>query len=435
MGSPAFYPLITLITLIAAMLLLIGRWRFSPFPVLILCAWLLALVTGMEVHEITPLVMSGMGGMFGNVALVIIMGTLLGKILEQSGGAAMLGQRLMAMAIGRFPSIALGMAGLVISIPVYCDSGFILLNGLRQSMVDQGENPVALSTSLAGGLYASSIMVPPTPGPAAAAIILGLSPSMAILPGITLAILVTLVAVFWGKVVGNFCTNSLPLPAPSEQLPTTNRVQFPIWQAILPIVLPLVLMSLATTFKGQSHWLEAIGQPVNALLFGLLGAIPLWQRCGETFEKLLVSSIHSCAEIILIIAAGGALATVLSHSGLIQALTGILPQSLGLVLPFLIACLFKIAQGSSTVALIAAITIAESILPALGLDSEKGRLLALFSAASGAMVFAHANDSYFWVVTRFSGMNPATGYKSFTLASLWQGLAGLVTVLLLACFL
>ena len=434
MGSPAFYPLLTLIILIAAMLLLIGRLRFSPFPVLILCAWLLALVTGMDIHEITPLVMSGMGGMFGNVALVIIMGTLLGRILEQSGGAAILGQRLMALAIGRYPAIALGMAGLVISIPVYCDSGFILLNGLRQSIVDQGEDSVALSTSLAGGLYASSIMVPPTPGPAAAAIILGLSPSLAVLPGLLLAILVTLVAVFWGKLAGSFCPTPLPLTTASDHTPAEKAAEFPIWQAILPIILPLALMSLATIFKGQSHWIEAIGQPVNALFFGLLGAIPLWKRCGETFEKLLISSIHSCSEIILIIAAGGALATVLSHSGLIQALTGILPQSLGLALPFLIASLFKIAQGSSTVALIAAITIVESMLSALGLDSERGRLLALFSAASGAMVFTHANDSYFWVVTRFSGMSPATGYKSFTLASLWQGLTGLTVVLLLASF-
>ena len=416
------------------MLLLIGRWRFSPFPVLILCAWLLALVTGMDIHEITPLVMSGMGGMFGNVALVIIMGTLLGRILEQSGAAAILGQRLMALAIGRFPCIALGMAGLVISIPVYCDSGFILLNSLRQSIADRGGDSVALSTSLAGGLYASSIMVPPTPGPAAAAIILGLSPGLAVFPGLLLAILVTLVAIFWGKVAGNYCSNKELLVAPSEQPPTEKAVEFPLWQAILPIILPLALMSLATTFKGQSHWVEAIGQPVNALFFGLLGAIPLWRHCGETFEKLLVNSIHSCAEIILIIAAGGALATVLSHSGLIQSLTGVLPQSLGLVLPFLIASLFKIAQGSSTVALIAAITIVESMLSALGLDSEGGRLLTLFSAASGAMVFTHANDSYFWVVTRFSGMTPATGYKSFTLASLWQGMTGLATVLLLQCF-
>ena len=434
MGSPAFFPLIILITLIAAMLLLIGRWRLSPFPVLIICAWLLALMSGMDIHEITPLVMSGMGSMFGNIALVIIMGTVLGKILEYSGGAAILGQRLMALAIGRFPSLALGMAGLVISIPVYCDSGFILLNGLRQSIADQSGESVALSTSLAGGLYASSIMIPPTPGPAAAAIILGLSPSIAIFPGVMLAILVTLVAVFWGKLAGNMGSNAIKSIIPPEQIQDEKETHIPLWQAILPIVLPLLLMSLTTTFKVQNQWIETMGQPVNALFIGLLGAIPLWRRCDISFEKILINSIHSCAEIIFIIAAGGALAMVLSHSGLIQSLTGNLPESLGLLLPFLIACTFKIAQGSSTVALIAAATIVESMLPTLGLDSDKGRLLALFSAASGAMVVAHANDSYFWVVTRFSGMSVSTGYKSFTLATLWQGLAGLAAVLLLASF-
>lgn len=430
MGSTAVYHLFILIALISAMLLFIGRWRFSPFPVLLISAWLVALLAGVDIDQITPMITHGMGDMFGNVALIILLGTVLGKILEDSGGALLLGERLMNSVLGRFPSFALGFAGLIISIPVYCDSGFILLNNLRQTIAKRSNVPPnILSTSLAGGLYASSILVPPTPGPAAAAIILGLSPSVAILPGIVLAMLATLIAIFWAKIVDNKLGDFLSTLSVDKSVESQSRSGVGGSQVVIPIILPLLLMSLATSVPAPDAWIMALGQPANALFIGLLAAVPMWLYCQKPFTELLVDSFCRCAEIILIIAAGGALAEVLEQTGLIKSITHLIPYKVGLFLPFLIAMAFKISQGSSTVALISAVSLAEPLLASLGLDSETGRLLTLFCAASGAMVMAHANDSYFWVVTRFSGMDAAAGYRYFTMATLWQGGGCLLLVL------
>ena len=435
MGSSPFYSFILLSCLIGSMLILIGRWKVSPFIVLMLSAWLLALFSGISVEAITPLVTAGMGNMFGNVALIIIMGTLLGRILELSGGAVLLAEKLLTLSGGRCSSIALAIMGYIVSVPVYCDSGFILLNGLRQSIADRGDgHPVALNTSLAGGLYATSALVPPTPGPAAAAVVLGLSPGLVILPGMALALLVTLVAVGWGWIIARQYPDTQPYLSKTERDSSTinNQTSINVLWALLPILLPLILMSLATSFGDEVVWAKALGQPANALFLGVLAALPMTRRTGVSVQKLLIDSVESSASIILIIVAGGALAAVLSETNHISVLTSHLPGSMGLLLPFLIALTFKVAQGATTVALISSASIVEAMLPSLGLDSETGRVLVFLALGAGAMTLAHANDSYFWVVTQFGKMDVATGYKSFTLATLWQGLIGFAVVLSVA---
>ncbi|MRI34812.1 gluconate transporter [Endozoicomonas sp. OPT23] len=437
MGSTLIFSCSLMAGLLTAMLLLISRWRFPPFIVLLTSAWLLAFLSGIEVKTITPMIAAGMGKMFGHVALVIITGTLLGKILEQSGGTVPLADRLIALAGNRYPVLPLAIMGYFVSIPVYCDSGFILLSSLRQSLADRGKgHPIALNTGLAGGLYATSALVPPTPGPAAAAVILGLSPGVIIIPGMLLALVATLVAVGWGSLVAGGLpdANSVKPTSSKQKESTTNIFDSNCW-ALLPITLPLLLMTTTASQHNQGQWFETIGQPVNALLIGVVAAIPMIRHCSKSFSELLAESISSSAVIILIITAGGALAEVLSETGHVQLLASYLPVYMGLLLPFTIAMIFKVAQGATTVALISAVSLVEVMLPALGLDSETGRILALFSAAAGSLVVAHANDSYFWVVTQFGGMDVATGYRSFTMATLWQGLTCLLIVLLAGHFL
>ena len=436
MESLPHFSLVILCSLIAAMLVLIGRLRCPPFIVLLLSAWCLAAFSGVPLSEITPIVREGMGELFGDVALIIVMGTLLGNILERSGGALLLADRLINLIGQRYPALALSIAGYLVSIPVYCDSGFILLNSLRKSIANQGQShPYTLSTGLAGGLYATHTFVPPTPGPAAAALVLGISPSLAIPLGLLLALWATLIALAWGKLATRGIPSRDCLFDEKEGFTTEgNRSSLP---ALLPITTPLVLMSIAALFfQVDDNELAAFAaQPANALFIGLLAAIPLYKNCQGSFHELFSDSIRSCANVILIITAGGALAGVLRETGHVAAVTAMLPDSLGLLLPFCIAAILKISQGSTTVALISAASMTEAMLPSLGLDSDSGRLLAMMSAGAGAMVVAHANDSYFWVVTQFSEMDAGTGYRTFTMATLFQGLGSLLLILVLAPFL
>ncbi len=429
-----------ILSLIAVVLVLIGRFKFSPFIVLLICAYAAGFFSGIPISELTPLVSHDMGKTFGDVALLIIFGVLLGNILEQSGGAFLLAEKLIFSIANRFPALAMGIAGYIISIPVYCDSGFILLNSIRQSVARRVKcNPISLSVALGGGLFATHSLVPPTPGPAAATLILGISPSLVIPWALGVALLSTFVAILWG----NWVTRWLNEPAsdyegqmvgtpPQSDLPHHKNV----WAATIPIFLPLLLMSLANFQAGnkEQSWATFLSQPANALFLGLLASLPLIRQCKNGFTEIFSESIHSCAMIILIITAGGALAGILAQTGHIARIAEGLPESLGLILPFLIAALFKTAQGSSTVALISAASMLDPLLPGLGLDSDNGRLLAFLSAGCGSMLVTHANDSYFWVVTQFSGISPATGFKSFTLATLLQALSGLATVLVLASF-
>ncbi|WP_422138873.1 GntP family permease [Endozoicomonas sp. ALC020] len=425
-----------ILSLTALILILIGRLRFSPFIVLLLSAYATGFFSGLPISELTPLISRDMGKTFGDVALLIIFGGLLGNILEKSGGAVLLAEKLILSIARRFPALAMGIAGYIISIPVYCDSGFILLNSIRQSIARRVQcNPISLSVALGGGLFATHSLVPPTPGPAAATLILEISPSLTIPWALGVALLVTFVAILWGKWVTRWLNDESQVVSDPPQSPPAHQKN--VWTAIIPILLPLLLMSMANFQTGnkEQSWTAFLSQPANALFLGLLASLPLIRHCKTGLTEMFSESIHSCAMIILIITAGGALAGMLAQTGHIARIAQGLPESLGLILPFLVAALFKTAQGSSTVALISAASMMDPLLPGLGLDSQNGRLLTFLSAGCGSMMVTHANDSYFWVVTQFSGISPATGFKSFTLATLLQAFTGLATVLVLAGFL
>ncbi|MGY0216145.1 GntP family permease [Endozoicomonadaceae bacterium StTr2] len=436
MDHSCLHSLLIITALVFAIVILIGWRRYSPFIVLLVSSWVVAVGSNIPLADITPMVSRGMGQVFGQTALIIFLGTLLGNVLEKSGGALLLADRIIALLGKRYPALALAMTGYLVSIPVYCDSGFILLNSIRESIaLKTGSNPVTLSTGLAGGLYATHTMVPPTPGPAAAAIILGLSPSVIIPYGALLALAATLAGLYWGHLAVRWTSVSEVKRAENtEHITAPDLVSGSIWIALLPILLPLVLMSVASFhFQASNNsWATIFAQPANALVVGLLVAIPLFKRCRQSLSELVSESIRACGGIILVIAAGGALAETLRQSGHISVISRALPDEIGLLLPFLIAAVFKIAQGSSTVALIASASMIEPMLPALGLGSETGKILALFSAGAGAMFVAHANDSYFWVVAQFSRFDAATAYRSFTMATLVQGITCYLLVQLAA---
>ena len=214
------------------------------------------------------------------------------------------------------------------------------------------------------------------------------------------------------------------------------------WKALLPIVLPIVLIGIRSfaTFPSQPfgegwvyHMADFAGHPIQALSLGFVSSFLLFPRFNqETLTNWVGQGISAAAPILLITGAGGAFGAVLKETQIADTLGIYLSEyQLGIFLPFVIAAVFKTAQGSSTVALVAASALVAPMLPSLGLDSVTGATLAVLATGAGSMIVSHANDSYFWVVTQFSGMEITTGYRAHTLTTLVQGLTAMAIIWIL----
>ena len=210
--------------------------------------------------------------------------------------------------------------------------------------------------------------------------------------------------------------------------------------SVLPVVIPVVLIAIGSVVKlwfPENHGILKntfmfLGSPLTALFAGFIAALFLVSAGqGKKIMEWITEGIKSSASILIITGAGGAFGYVLSETGIGTWIgNGLSGLSLGIFLPFLMAALIKTAQGSSTVALVTVSALVAPMLPALGLDSTWGRVLTVMATGAGAMTISHANDSFFWVVTQFSGMDLKSGYRHLTLATL---VMGVVTILRRVC--
>ncbi len=442
-----------LILAIVFIVLATTKMKWHPFLALLVAAFGYGLLSGMDPMEVVKSVNAGFGGTIGYIGIVIICGTIIGAFLEKSGGAQSLAASTLKLTGQKNVPLAMGIVGYVVSMPVFCDSGFVLLSPLNKALSRKaGIGIAAGAVALSLGLYATHTMVPPTPGPIAAAGILEADLGRVILWGLIVSV-VALVAgwIFASRVAARM---KLSGEAGAEQEAASAAADVPeserpgAAKAIAPIVLPILLIVLQSIAKYPSKpfgegvfvdWLIFIGQPVVALLIGAGLSFLLPRK----FEKNLLSStgwvgeaVLAAASIIVITGSGGAFGKVLQNSGI----AGVLGESLqgasiGIWLPFLIAAAIKTAQGSSTVAIITTAGIVAPLLGALGLDGGTARALVVVVIGAGAMVVSHANDSYFWVVTQFSGMNLREGYRLQTLGTLIEGLTAALAVWVLSLIL
>lgn len=421
--------------------------RLHPFLALLAAAFGFGLLAGMPLDGIVQAVNTGFGGTIGYIGIVILAGTIIGKFLEKSGGALRLAEGALKLTGRKNTAGAMGLTGYFVSMPVFCDSGFVILSPLNKALAHRAKVTLASgAVALSLGLYATHTMVPPTPGPVAAAGLVGADLGLVILWGA----LVALVALFAGWLFAVTYASRFDIPpykdgeAPAAE--TTALGDAPsMLKSTLPLLVPIVLILVRSIVElparplGENTVTEVIGflgQPVVALLIGLVLAMTLPKR----LEKEMLSTtgwvgqaVLSAAIIIIITGAGGAFGRVLRESGVADVIGEMLTDAqLGVWLPFLVAAGIKTAQGSSTVSIITTASIVAPLLTALGLDSETGKALAVVAIGAGAMCVSHANDSYFWVVTQFSNMDVQTGYKLQTLGTLIQGLVAAGTVWALA---
>jgi GntP family gluconate:H+ symporter len=409
-----------------------------PCLALLLAAFGFGLMAGMPAGAVVTAVNTGFGGTIGSIGIVILAGSIIGTFLERSGGALRLAERVLAITGERNVPLAMGAVGWVVSLPVFCDSGFVILSPLNRALALRAGTTLATgAVALSLGLYATHTMVPPTPGPVAAAGILEADLGRVIVwGGLTSAI-----ALLGGWLFALFVASGVELdpaeghPAASESIPLAPDQEAPsAGHALLPISIPiaLIVMGSLAALPSRPFGEEALaasigflGKPVVALLVGVGLSFTLPKR----FERDLISSsgwvgegIVAAAGIIVITGAGGAFGKVLQASGIADVIgAGLAGADLGIWLPFLVAAGIKTAQGSSTVAIITTAGIVAPLLDSLGLGGADGRALAVVAIGAGSMVVSHANDSYFWVVTQLSGMDLRTGYRLQTLGTLVQG--------------
>ena len=445
----------TLLIFAAAIILMvvaIARWKVHPFLAILGTAILLAALLGVPFADIPDVIGKGFGGVSSGIALVIIFGTLIGSVLERTGGAVALARAVERVVGKRHPRLAMMLIGWIVSIPVFCDSGFVLVSPIGKSLAQRsGISPVPLMLALAAGLFASHVFIPPTPGPVAAAGMTGLENNLLLVIGLGIVVsLLSLIPAYFftgrfGKDTSETSENS-ESPKNSEPSVSCNATL-----AFLPIVLPIVLMALGSVAAlaplpaGVAATLTFLGKPVIALMIALLSCLPLLMQTEMTskFYDITQSSLKTAGPIIFITAAGGVLGAVVVASGFVDIIkeSGDALKALGVVFPFIIAAILKSAQGSSTVAITTTASMmgmfndSGSMMSALGFTSPLAAALVVMAIGAGAMTVSHANDSYFWVVTGFGGIKARDGYRTMTLMTLIMGLTAILLIALAAAIL
>ena len=435
---------------IVLMVVAIARFKIHPFLSILGTALLLAVVLGIPLNAIPDVLGKGFSSIFTGIGLVIIFGTLIGSVLEHTGGALALAGAVECVVGKRHPRLAMLLIGWIVSIPVFCDSGFVLVSPIGKSLARRsGTSPVPLMLALGAGLFASHVFIPPTPGPVAAAGMMGLENNLLLVIGLGVLIsLLSLVpAYFFAGAVGRRVK-----PVEAKDVKTTETdTDCNAALSFLPIVVPIVLMALGSVAalvnlsEGVSAVFIFLGRPTIALMIAFLFCIPLLmkQKLVGRFYDITQSSLMVAGPIIFITAAGSVLGNVITESGfvdIIKDFSGLL-KALGVVFPFLIAAILKSAQGSSTVAITTTASMmgmfsdSGSMMSALGFTSPLAAALVVMAIGAGAMTVSHANDSYFWVVTGFGGITPRDGYRTMTVMTLIMGLTAIAVITLAALLL
>ena len=435
--------LVILAVAIVMIVLLISRFKVHAFLALLAASFFVGFAAGMNPIDVTKTIMKGFGGTVERIGIVIIAGTIIGVFLEQTGAALTIAETVLKWVGAKRPALAMSIIGYITSIPVFCDSGFVILSALNKSLSKKsGVSMAVMATALSTGLYATHTLVPPTPGPIAAANNLHADLGMVIFIGLIVAIPVTIAGYLWATKFASQYDVIAETSVSYEELLEKFKTLPSAFSAFTPLVLPIVLIGLASVanFPGKPFGdgslklaINFIGEPMYAVLLGFFSCFLLVPKLNEeVLSNWVGQGIKDAAAIIFITAAGGSLGALLAASKIADYLGASLAVfNLGIFLPFVIAAALKTAQGSSTVSLITTSAIIYPMLGTLGLASPTGAVLATMAVGCGAMVVSHANDSYFWVVSQFSDLKVNLAYKCQTLGTLVQGLVGIAVVYVL----
>ena len=440
------YMLAVIIVGVIAMILAISKLKIHPFIVMTVIAIAVGLLCGMNTEDVIVKVKTGFGNILASIGIVILAGTIIGTILEKTGAALTMANTILKLVGKERSVLTMGLTGYVTGIPVFCDSGFVILSPISRALAAQSNKSLAvMATALSAGLYATHCLVPPTPGPIAMAGTL--SANLGLVIGIGL--LISLPATFMGILYANKVAGKIDIPANPEYTVEELVEKYGKLPGALhsfaPILVPIILIALKSIGDFPSHpfgtgavktFCSFIGNPVVALLLGIALATTLIPKSEKKNTLSWVTDgVTNSAGILAITGAGGAFGEILKSLPLADALSSTLLQmNVGVFLPFIIAAILKSAMGASTVAMILTSAMVAPLMPALGFTSEIGKVLVIMAIGAGSMTVSHANDSYFWVVSQFSDMNTQQAYKCQTGVTLVQGITTIIVVFIVSLF-
>lgn len=447
---------------IILMIVMISKLKVHPFLALMSISLVLAVVAGIDLSKIPAMIGVGFSGTFKSIGIVIIFGTIIGTVLEKTGAALKLADMVVKLVGQRRPELAMLIMGWVVGIPVFCDSGFVVLNSIREALYKKiSASPVAMSVALSGGLYASHVFIPPTPGPIAAAGTLGLGGNLllVIIMGTVVSVPVLVAVYFFSKSIAKSVTISdkeadATITASYEELLNKFGKLPSGFLSIAPIIMPIIFMAVGSVIDvlAKQGMLDKaallpkiflfLGNPIIALAIGVIFCVFLLAETKKMreFDHITNESLKIAGPILFITAAGGVLGNVITEAGFVNFIkeNASTIKAIGIFFPFIISAVLKTAQGSSTVAIITTASIMgafsanNSLMQTLGFTSEISAALCVMAIASGAMCVSHANDSYFWVVTNFSKMTADQGYRTQTAMTFIMGVVGMISVYILS---
>lgn len=431
---------------LALLLVLIIKFKVHAMLSILIGAIAIGLIAGMPFEEIVTAVDDGIGNTLKGIALLVGLGSMFGAILEASGGAQTLAVTMVKKFGDEKAAWALGITGLVISIPVFFDAGLIILIPLAFSLAKRTKkSSLFYAIPLLAGLAVGHAFIPPTPGPVLVATMLNVELGWVILVGVCCGFFAMIVA---GPVWGAICGKKFYVPVPDQiaNQEDIDESKLPSFASVVTIIMiPLVLIILKSVagvvpaLAGVAPLFNFLGQPFAALLIATLAAMfILGTRHGYTMpelEKILTKSLEPTGLILLVTACGGVLRYILQYSGLGEII-GNAVASINLpivVVAFLVAALVRICVGSATVAMTMAAGIVAA-MPEIASLSPMYLACVVAAVAGGATVCSHFNDSGFWLVRSLIGLDEKTTLKTWTIMETLVGGTGFIVALIISFF-
>lgn len=448
--------IIAFVIAVILMIVAISKLKIHPFLSIMTISLLFGIVAGIPLTDIPNVIGTGFSNTFKSIGIVIILGALIGTLLEKTGAALKMADCVVRVVGKKNPELAMLIMGWIVSIPVFCDSGFVILNPIRKALVKRTmKSSVASTIALSMGLYISHCFIPPTPGPIAAANTLyetGLGQETNLLLvmafGTLCSILPLIASYIFALIIGkkvkaadDVDNNSGEVVQTYEELVASYGKLPSAFLSFAPIILPIILMGVSSALAMAGKPIALItflGTPIIAIAVGVIFGIILLasqKKMGELYE-ITNETLKVSGPILFITAAGGVLGTVIASTSMVDFIksNSATLSTLGIVFPFLLSAILKTAQGSSTVALTTTAGIIAPMLSSIGLATSPLAALTVIAIGAGAMTVSHANDSYFWVVTNFGEMKVEDGYKTQTLGTLIVGIASIINVYLVYLF-
>jgi len=429
---------------IIAIILLTSKLKLRAFVALFLVSVFLAFTT-LPPDTIVDTIKEGFGSTMASIGFLIIFGAMIGIILDKTRATISIANYVLSKTGINRSAQALGITGFITGLTIFCDSAFIILSGLAKSFSFRSKIAMPfMATVLATSLYAVHCLIPTHPGALAAAGIIDANIGNLIIAGILFAVPGALSAFFWSRLM---IRNKNYKPA-QEIVPDKDETLDNLPSALmsfLPIVVPLLLISVKSLVllfdKEHISLIYKIfrfpGEPVFALAIGVgIGLFLIRKINIDSVNSVFTDAIEKAGPILIVTAAGGMFGMVIKATGIGEEAGRILAGTgAGLVIPFLIAAVMKTAQGSSTVAIITSASFVLPMLQMLGLDSETGRILTMLSMGAGSMFVSHANDSYFWVISRFSDLDLNTTLRVYSSSTFVMGIVVFIFIWIFSLFL